>query len=389
MSQLCIRWFIRVVTVLLVALAVFATPTPVHAAWCGNQVECPENGSLDLPNGIEKSEGVLDESKVEGASAAATAFVTNLASHTFTTMFKWLDLNTDATVNQEGSWFVNQYGLMAQVGIWVLVPLLLISLMQAVAKGDLRQALLAGLVYLPISILGTVVAVQLVQLFIVITDEISDIFLNAFNIDLSSFGIQLMNGFATGGQQAPWLLSVILGFLMIGAAFSLLFILVMREATIYIGTLFLPLMFAMLVWPYTARYFRGMIEFLVSIIFSKVVIVSCLALAVAGLAATQGIVDTSATSVLPDGTRVVQETQDTPLTGSMEWFAQTMAFIGMLFMASFAPWMVQSVVGHMGLSETGGIVTTVLTRAQAQPFVHGVDRGIGIQGGIRKVIRRR
>lgn len=305
------------------------------------------------------------------ASDSATSVTSNFAYQGLTTALRWIDLNTRVQVNEPGSWFVSQVGLMFQVAIWILLPLFLISLIHSVIKGSLADAMRTTLIYLPLSIIGSVIAIQVVQLMIDITDDLSAVFLNELTIDLNKFGYDLLEGFKPDTVQAPRFIVILLGLMMGMASIAVLIILVMREAAIYIATLFLPIMFACLVWPVAMKYFRTMVEFFFSIIFCKVLIVAALSLVVAGLASTQGIDSNSA--VVPAGTSMDAGT--TFEAGSKDWILRTITFTLMMFFASFSPVILKGMIGQMGMGGAQGEITgAALTRPQAQPWWIGAAR---------------
>jgi hypothetical protein len=78
---------------------------------------------------------------------------------------------------------------------------------------------------------------------------------------------------------------VLLGSLLVLlGGFSIWLELLLRSAAIYAAVMFLPLGFAAMVWPSAWKWAKKMIEFLIAIIFAKVLIVAIIALAASGLA---------------------------------------------------------------------------------------------------------
>ena len=78
-------------------------------------------------------------------------------------------------------------------------------------------------------------------------------------------------------------------------------VLVVRESTIYLVTAFLPIGFAMMVWPSSAKWFKRMVELLFGVIFSKLVMVAAISIAVASLTAGAGGVAEGSETLAVDG----------------------------------------------------------------------------------------
>jgi hypothetical protein len=94
--------------------------------------------------------------------------------------------------------------------------------------------------------------------------------------------ITLGAGTATPGVP---IFGVLLGSLLVLlGGFSIWIEMLLRAAAIYAAVMFLPLGFASMVWPAAWKWAKRGIEFLVAIIFAKVLIVAIIALAASGLA---------------------------------------------------------------------------------------------------------
>jgi hypothetical protein len=139
-------------------------------------------------------------------------------------------------------------------------------------------------VHLPLALLLTGAAVQLVQLALAATDAMS-----AWVASSASGGIQrgldaVGAGLVqTGGIGLP-AFALLLGALLVAVGSFVLWIeLLVRAAAVYAAVLFLPLALASLVWPAIAHWCRRLVETLAALILSKFVIVAVLALAVGAL----------------------------------------------------------------------------------------------------------
>jgi hypothetical protein len=108
--------------------------------------------------------------------------------------------------------------------------------------------------------------------------------------------------------------------------------LIIRDATIYIALFFLPLTFVAMIWPATSRYARRLVEFLVAVIFAKLVIVSIVALATAAL---------THSAVMGDGTTAAAATA---ASSSDHVFERMVAGAALLVLAAYSPFALLRVI---------------------------------------------
>lgn len=354
--------------------------------------------------------------QIGNALGGLTGYLTAMPIQGIAWVLKFLAVHTNegtsVTVNEPNGWFTHAYSMMIQVGLWVLLPVLMIAIIQATAKGSLRQLLRSVLVFLPISILGAVVAVELVQLLLNLTDDMSNIFLALIERDAANFFSGISNGFAGAASSGQAIgLTWILALLMTAALFSTLIVLILREGSIYIATMLLPIGFAVLVWPATSKILRRLVEFLFAIILSKLVIVAAMSMAIASVTAQAGFTPAAA-ALNPDGTQLAQPTaaqtpskNDDPCAAaagttqqagatappnqkqfSWEWVGSTLAAIVMLGISSFSPSMIKGVVAHAGVGgDVASIVTQHLTRHSAQGIILFYGRAKGMHQAAKTI----
>lgn len=190
--------------------------------------------------------------------------------------------------NVEAGWFVSQYRVMLAVAMLVALPMLLVSVAQAVLRQDGSQALRAVFLYLPLAGILSAVAPAFTQLLIEVTDWLSAAVSNNAAADARKFltdtGAWLTAlGAGTANPAVPVFGVLLVALVVVLGAISIWLELLLRAAAIYIAVLFLPVGFAAMVWPSAMRWAKALVEFLIAIIFAKVFIVAIVALAAAGL----------------------------------------------------------------------------------------------------------
>lgn len=187
-------------------------------------------------------------------------------------------------------WFGSQYRVMLALAVVIALPVLLVSVAQAIVRVDAMQAIRSAFVYLPIAAIFSAVAPAIAQLLIDSSDWMSTAISHNASASAQHFMTQTGSwlgavGAGTVNPAVP-VFGVLMGAIVVVlGAFSIWLELLLRGAAIYIAVLFLPLGFAAMVWPAGWRWCRRLIEFLIAIIFAKVFIVAIIDMAAAGLAA--------------------------------------------------------------------------------------------------------
>jgi hypothetical protein len=210
-------------------------------------------------------------------------------------------LTSSTAIDLGASWFGGHYHLMAGVAAVVVLPLLLGAVLQAVFRQDPGILVRSALVQLPLALVLTAVAVQIVQLALGATDALSSAVAAGTGADLQSALTNLstvLSGLSVGGAAVPAFI-VLLGALLVVIASLLLWVeLLVRAAAVYAAVLFLPLALASLVWPTVAHWCRRLVDTLVALVLSKFVIVAILSLALSAVGSGAG---QSISSVLAGG----------------------------------------------------------------------------------------
>lgn len=208
-------------------------------------------------------------------------------------------LSSTTSVDLGASWFGDHYRLMAGLAAVVVLPLLLGSVLQAIYRQNAGVLARSALVQLPLALVLTAVAVQLVQLSLGATDALSSAVSAGTGANLQAALSNLANvlgALAASGDVAVPAFIVLLGALLVVAGSLLLWVeLLVRAAAVYAAVLFLPMALASLVWPAVAHWCRRLVDTLIALVLSKFVIVAILSLAVSAVGAGSG---TSLASVL-------------------------------------------------------------------------------------------
>jgi hypothetical protein len=190
-------------------------------------------------------------------------------------------LVSTTTVDLSATWFRTHYAQMSALAGVVILPLVLVSTLQAVFRQNPGQLVRTFLVQLPLAMLLGVVAIQIVILSLSATDAMSDAVAGGTGADVT----HLLSGVTTGLVAAaadPTIAGFVLllvALLVAVAAFVLWLELLIRAAAVYVAVLFLPLALATLVWPAVSHWCRRLVETLAALILSKFVIVATLSLA--------------------------------------------------------------------------------------------------------------
>jgi len=196
---------------------------------------------------------------------------------------------TSTKVDLTAGWFTAHYKAMTGLMGIVLLPLLLLSVVQAVYRQSAAMLVRVLVVQLPMATLLGGAALQLVQMSIAATDALSNVVATGVGADISQalagVATTLVGQAAGGPQSAPGFV-ILLGALLVAFGALVLWIeLLVRSAAVYVAVLFLPLALASLVWPAISHWCRRLVDTLVALILSKFVIVAILSLAASALAA--------------------------------------------------------------------------------------------------------
>jgi hypothetical protein len=277
-------------------------------------------------------------------------------------------LVSTTTIDLGASWFHTHYEVMTALAAVVVLPLLLVSTMQAVYRQNAGQLIRAFFVQLPLALLLGVVAVQIVILCLSATDALCTEVAGSSGSDVKALFAGMTRGLivAVGDPTMATFVLLLVGLLVAAAAFVLWLELLVRAAAVYVAVLFLPLAMATLVWPSVAHWCRRLVETLTALILSKFVIVATLSLAASAVGA-----GTAGTGDAGSG------------------FASVLAGGALLVLATFVPFsilrlipMVEAgAVGHLeGARQRSTASLTRLPRTAAQ---HALSKGLAASGAAK------
>jgi len=199
---------------------------------------------------------------------------------------------SSTSIDLGASWFRSHYEVMVGLAAIVVVPLLLVSIIQAIYRQSASALVRAALVHLPLALLLGAVAVQLVQLGLAATDALSAAVSSTASSDIGASLSGLASGLAgqaSGGNAGIPTFVTLLGALFVSLGALLLWVeLLVRASAVYVATLFFPLALASLVWPSISQWCRRLVETVAALVLSKFVIVAVLSLAIGALGASDG-----------------------------------------------------------------------------------------------------
>ncbi|HEY3841720.1 MAG TPA: hypothetical protein VGL48_00580 [Acidimicrobiales bacterium] len=190
-------------------------------------------------------------------------------------------LVSTTTIDIGASWFRQHYAVMTALAGVVVLPLLVVSTLQAVYRQSASQLLRAFFVQLPLAMLLGVVAIQIVLLCLSATDAMCAAVAGGSGSDVKALLSGVTHGLisAVGDPTMATFVLLLVGLLVAAASFVLWLELLVRAAAVYVAVLFLPMALATLVWPSVSHWCRRLVETLAALILSKFVIVATLSLA--------------------------------------------------------------------------------------------------------------
>jgi len=196
-------------------------------------------------------------------------------------------------VKLDRAWLESHANVMRGLAIVVLLPLMLVGLISAIIHRDPHQLLRAGLVYVPIAIVGGAAALGLTDTAIKLTDSLTA----AVTGDMSGNTAKAMSALhdaivkvsSPGTLGLGTFLAIVVLLVLLAGSLLIWIELLLRTSAIYVVVLFLPIAMSGLVWRATVSWTRRMIEVLVALILSKFVVVVVIDLAAGMIVADDGI----------------------------------------------------------------------------------------------------
>ena len=195
-------------------------------------------------------------------------------------------LSATTTVDLSSGWFTSHESVMAALAAAVVLPMACCAVIQAIYHQSASGLTKTFLVYLPLSLVMTGVAVELVRVALSVTDMLSAQMMSSAGVDTTNLLAPLVTFFGAGSvdPSVPVFVVFVGGLLVAVASLVLWLELVVRAAAVSAAVLFLPLALAGLVWPAVSHWCRRLADTIAALVLSKLVIAAVLSLAAGALA---------------------------------------------------------------------------------------------------------
>lgn len=247
----------------------------------------------------------------KGVFNQVTAWVADGAVWLIGEVAKLSEKTTSPNLLSKG--FLRQYRLMAMIAAFLAALMLILAVFECLARADAGMLWRVFLVNAPLAAIATTAAYVVVQLLIATCDGLCLAISHSAGADSKEFfkgaiealaeagasggsAAEAVGGTpgaskAAGGVAVPLFVGFIAAIVAAFAAFFVWIELLMRDAAIYVVSLFMPLALAASIWPRWASALRRTCELLIVVIFSKFVIVAIISLAAGLLAKNEGAVE--------------------------------------------------------------------------------------------------
>jgi hypothetical protein len=196
-------------------------------------------------------------------------------------------IDSTTSVNLSAPWFQSHYAFMFQAGAILLLPLLLLTVLQALIRQDAGLLVRVGLLHLPAAMLLTGLAVTVTQTALAVTDALSAELTAGVAKDTQTLATTLTQTSAIGGP-VPLFASFLIALVMALAAIFVWFELILRAGVVYVAVMFLPLFLATMIWPVLSGWVRRLTQLIAAAILSKLVIVATLSLGLSAFTSGDG-----------------------------------------------------------------------------------------------------
>jgi hypothetical protein len=318
--------------VLVAAFALLAQPSPpaaqanpvCHVAdgladVVSGGIEAVTGGAVGVGNPLGDACEKVSGGVTDAATAPLNAAVEGIGNGVFNQLTSWvsegaawligrvvksIDKTTTPQLASKG--FLAQYMKMAAIASAMAIAMLLLAVLEGIAQGNWMLLARAALVNAPLAMIATTVAYAIVQLLLVVTDGLCAVISASSDHGTQRFfetaitglgkaggsvGKEVGGGLAgpgggvaaqgAGAAEVPLFVGFLAAIVGAFAAFFVWLELLMRDAAVYVVSLFLPLSLAASVWPRWMVALRRTAELLLAVIGSKFVIVAIVGLAAA------------------------------------------------------------------------------------------------------------
>lgn len=178
------------------------------------------------------------------------------------------------------------YGVVAGLALSVLLLCVLISVVHGLLTGE-GPAIVGRLARdVPLSILGIVGTISVVQVLLGTADELATQILAGTQAGAHATTVLHTLGQFQASSGQPTFVVFLLGLVAVLGAFVLWVELLVRASLLYVLLALSPFAYAAFVWPSARRILHRLAELIVALVFSKVVIAVTLAVAASALASS-------------------------------------------------------------------------------------------------------
>ena len=178
------------------------------------------------------------------------------------------------------------YSVVASLALSVLVLCVLISVVHGLLTGE-GAAMIGRLARdVPLSVLGIVGTIGVVQVLLGTADELASRILVGTQAGAHATAVLRALGQFQASSGQPTFVVFLLGLVAVLGAFVLWVELLVRASLLYVLLALSPFAYAAFVWPSARRILHRLAELIVALVFSKVVIAVTLAVAASALASS-------------------------------------------------------------------------------------------------------
>jgi hypothetical protein len=183
-------------------------------------------------------------------------------------------------------WFTGQYRVMRQVGLFLVIPLMMMVVLQSIIKGSLFFLLRSVLVMFPVAVIGSVLLFTVAQIMMNVADDMALYIANSTINGPKAYGEKFIASLAELDSNTFGFFALFWLFMLLLSMLIIFFELMLRQMGIYLTLLFIPVAFAAMVYPATVKFLKRGISLLLALIFMKVFIVAALSMGYAAMAST-------------------------------------------------------------------------------------------------------
>lgn len=371
---------------------------------------------LDNVNPVCQAKEEATEAVAGAGESAMKSIATSFSSGTVYILDK---INSDlaqkadpAFSGKNGAWFNKQYGTMFALALVVMTILAFISFGGAAIRGD--QAAIASTVgYMLAACILTASATAIVTLALQFTDAFTDVVAKDFKKNTADMFTNLSASYESSVKGASaaigkLVIAMLLSIVTIVGSMIVFLILLLRGALLYAVVLFLPFLFASMVWGGSRSMVATGIKWMTMLILCKFVMFALLA---AGAGAMSSVVSpppakakaVATTKAAPDGANAKAASTQKATAEDDSFLATAVFGAGAIWLAAFSPYLLLSVLpmsAQAGASQAaarggsiagkgagkivGGVKGSMATAQRAgSSIAGGVGSRIGAAGGGR------